>query len=39
MNLNDLKTRSITELIELANELGMNNTGRIKKQEIIANIL
>jgi transcription termination factor Rho len=39
MNLNDLKARSVTELIELANELGMNNTGRIKKQEIIANIL
>lgn len=39
MNLNDLKTRSITELIELADELGMNNTGRMKKNEIIANIL
>jgi len=39
MNLNDLKTKSIGELTELADDLGMSNSGRIKKQEIIANIL
>lgn len=39
MNLNDLKKKSIAELMELAQSLGVENFGRSRKQEIIFSIL
>lgn len=39
MNLNDLKKKSIAELMELAQSLGVDNVGRSRKQEIIFSIL
>jgi len=39
MNLTDLKAKPIPELLEIAQEMGMENLGRSRKQEIIANIL
>ncbi len=39
MNLNDLKKKSITELMDLAQTLGVENVGRARKQEIIFSIL
>ncbi len=39
MNLNDLKKKSIADLMELANSLGVENVGRSRKQEIIFAIL
>ena len=39
MNLTDLKNRSIPELMELSRSLGLEATGRARKQEIIFNIL
>ena len=39
MNLTDLKTKPIPELLEIAHEMGMDNLGRSRKQEIIANVL
>jgi transcription termination factor Rho len=42
MNLTDLKTKPIPELLEIAQEMGiqgMENLGRSRKQEIIANVL
>ena len=36
MNLTDLKTKPIPELLEIAHEMGMDNLGRSRKQEIIA---
>jgi len=39
MNLTDLKTKPIPELIEIAQEMGMDNLGRSRKQEIIASVL
>lgn len=39
MNLNDLKKKSITELMDLAQTLGVENVGRSRKQEIIFSIL
>ncbi len=39
MNLNDLKKKSIAELMELAQSLGVENCGRSRKQEIIFSIL
>ena len=39
MNLTDLKTKPIPELLEIAKEMGMDNLGRSRKQEIIANVL
>ena len=39
MNLSDLKTKPIPELLEIAHEMGMDNLGRSRKQEIIANVL
>ena len=39
MNLTDLKTKPIPELIEIAHEMGMDNLGRSRKQEIIASVL
>ena len=34
MNLTDLKTKPIPELLEIAHEMGMDNLGRSRKQEI-----
>ncbi len=39
MNLTDLKSKPIPELLEIAQGMGMENLGRSRKQEIIANIL
>ncbi|MDH5736903.1 MAG: transcription termination factor Rho [Gammaproteobacteria bacterium] len=39
MNLTDLKTKPIPELLEIANEMGLDNLGRSRKQEIIASVL
>ena len=39
MNLNDLKKKPISELMNIAEELGVENTGRMRKQEIIFSIL
>ena len=39
MNLTDLKTKPIPELLDIAKEMGMDNLGRSRKQEIIANVL
>jgi transcription termination factor Rho len=39
MNLNDLKKKSIAELMELAQSLNVENVGRARKQEIIFAIL
>ena len=39
MNLTDLKTKPIPELLEIAKDMGMDNLGRSRKQEIIANVL
>jgi len=39
MNLTDLKTKPIPELLEIAREMGMENLARSRKQEIIANVL
>lgn len=39
MNLNDLKKKSVSELMELAQTLGVENFGRARKQEIIFSIL
>lgn len=39
MNLTDLKTKPIPELLEIAQEMGLENLGRSRKQEIIASVL
>ena len=39
MNLTDLKTKPIEELIALASEMGMENLARSRKQDVIFNIL
>jgi transcription termination factor Rho len=39
MNLTDLKTKPIEELIKIANEVGLDNMARSRKQDIIFNIL
>jgi transcription termination factor Rho len=39
MNLTDLKTKPTTEVIELAKQIGLDNVGRSRKQEIIFSIL
>jgi len=39
MNIYDLKTKTISELIDIAKNLNIENIGRTKKQEIIFNIL
>ena len=39
MNLTDLKAKPIPELLEIALEMGMDNLGRSRKQEIIANVM
>ena len=39
MNLTDLKRKPITELIDMAREMGLDNLARTRKQEVIAAIL
>ena len=39
MNLTELKQQSVTELVDLAEGLGIANVGRSRKQEVIATIL
>jgi len=39
MNLTDLKSKPIDELIKLAKEMGLDNVARSRKQDIIFNIL
>ncbi|WP_299980607.1 transcription termination factor Rho [uncultured Pseudoteredinibacter sp.] len=39
MNLTDLKTKPIEELLNIAKEVGLDNVGRSRKQDIIFNIL
>jgi len=39
MNLTDLKNKPIPELLQIAHEMGMDNLGRSRKQEIIASVL
>ncbi|MFT5483492.1 MAG: transcription termination factor Rho [Halieaceae bacterium] len=39
MNLTDLKTKPTSEIIEIAKEIGLDNVGRSRKQEIIFSIL
>jgi transcription termination factor Rho len=39
MNLNDLKQKSIAELLEVANEMGLEGVARSRKQDVIFSIL
>jgi len=39
MNLTDLKTKPIEELIDIAAEMGLDNMARSRKQDVIFNIL
>lgn len=39
MNLTDLKTKPISELLEIAESIGLDNLGRSRKQDIIFTIL
>ena len=39
MNLTDLKSKPIPELLNIAQEMGLENLGRSRKQEIIASVL
>ncbi|MCL4169349.1 UNVERIFIED_CONTAM: hypothetical protein GTU68_004887, partial [Idotea baltica] len=39
MNLNDLKRKPVTELVDMAREMGLENVGRSRKQEVIAAIV
>ena len=39
MNLTDLKKKSVQDLIDMANELGIENIGRSRKQDVIFAIL
>lgn len=39
MNLTELKSKSTSELIEIAKEIGLDNVGRSRKQDIIFSIL
>ena len=39
MNLIEVKTKTITELVEIAEKLGLEDVGRLKKQDIIFQIL
>lgn len=39
MNLTDLKMKPIPELLDMATDMGMDNLGRCRKQEIIASLL
>ena len=35
MNLTEIKVKPINELVDIATELGLENVGRLKKQEIM----
>ncbi|MCY3822073.1 MAG: transcription termination factor Rho [Gammaproteobacteria bacterium] len=39
MNLTDLKTKPVPELVDMAREIGLDNLARLRKQEVIAAIL
>ncbi len=39
MNLNELKKKSVAELMSLAQSMGLENTARARKQEIVSQIL
>ena len=39
MNLTDLKTKPVPELVDMAREIGLENLARLRKQEVIAAIL
>lgn len=39
MHLSDLKRKPVTELIDTAREMGLENVGRSRKQEVIASIV
>src|SRR3990167_6604130 len=39
MNLNELKKKSVPELMEISQSMGLDTTGRARKQEIIFSIL
>jgi transcription termination factor Rho len=39
MNLSELKTKSATELVEIAQEMNLTNTARAKKQDVIFSVL
>jgi transcription termination factor Rho len=39
MNLSDLKSKPVGELVEMAREMGLDNVGRSRKQEVIAAIV
>jgi transcription termination factor Rho len=38
MNLTEIKVKPINELVDIATELGLEDVGRLKKQEIIFRI-
>ena len=38
MNLTEMKAKPINELVEIAESLGLEDVGRLKKQEIIFRI-
>ena len=38
MNLSEIKDKPISELVDIASELGLEDLGRLKKQEIIFRI-
>ena len=38
MNLSEIKDKPISELVDIASELGLEDLGRLKKQEIIFKI-
>ena len=38
MNLSEIKTKSISDLIDIATDLGIEDVGRLKKQDIIFRI-
>ena len=39
MNLSDLKTKAVSELLEIAKEMGLENVNRTRKQDVIFTIL
>ena len=39
MNLKDLKTKPVGDLVDMAREMGLENVGRSRKQEVIAAIV
>ena len=39
MNLTDLKRKPVSELVDMAREMGLDNQGRSRKQEVIAAIV